>query len=131
MNFLVTGRAQRKQVAFIVRAAVGDWQNMMYQVCRDKFSLSFAQLAQRIFPYVSVAYLLPLAAVAFFAVVTASKFVVVLLHWFIVVNAVAALIVRQLGATDKAARAFLFLWQKPHPLWATEKPSAAMRRRLV
>ena len=108
MNFLVTTCTERNQIVFVVCAAVGNRFYVMYQIRRDIFSLSFAQLAQRILSNVSVAYLLPLAAVPFLAVVAASEFVVVPLHRFFMSVTKTALVVRQLWTTDETAGAFRF-----------------------
>ena len=108
VNFLVTTCTERNQIVFVVCAAVGNRFYVMYQIRRDIFSLSFAQLAQRILTNVSVAYLLPCAAVAFFVVIAASEFVVVPSHRFLMLDAVAALVIGKLWTTDETAGAFRF-----------------------
>ena len=96
----------------------------------DIFILSFAQLAQRILTNMSVAYLLPLSAVPFLAVVAASEFVVVPLHRFFMSVTKTALVVRQLWTTDKAAGAFRFLGHRVTPFGQQKSPRRLMRRRL-
>ena len=122
--------AQRHQIVFVVCAAVGDWFYVMDKFGIDIFILSFAQLAQRILTNVSVAYLLPCAAVAFFVVIAASEFVVMPLHGFFVVVAKAAFVVGQFWTADKAAGAFRFLGHRVTPFGQQKSPRRLMRRRL-
>ena len=103
MNPLMTGYAERHQVALIVRAAVGERSNMMHE-CRENVSaLLFALLAERIPRQVSITNPAPCSAVPLVLIVATGKMLVMSLHDFLVGLTVTAFSIRQVRAARHAA----------------------------
>jgi len=94
MNPLMTGYAERHQVALIVRAAVSERSNMMHKRRKDVSALLFTHLTERMPRQVSISNPAPCAAIPCVLIVAAREVVVVPLHHFLVHLAVAALPVR-------------------------------------
>ncbi|EFR41271.1 hypothetical protein HMPREF9162_1716 [Selenomonas sp. oral taxon 137 str. F0430] len=106
MNPLMTGYAERHQVALIVRAAVGERSNMMHE-CRENVSaLLFALLAERIPRQVSITNPAPCSAVPLVLIVATGKMLVMSLHDFLVGLTVTAFSIRQVRAARHAAGTF-------------------------
>ena len=108
MNFLVTANAERHEIALVMRAAIAKRLDVMHKRRRNETSVRSAHLAQRFSCQVSVANLSPRASVPLVLPVAASEAFVVLLHRLLVLLAVAALAVRQIGTACHAAGAFRF-----------------------
>ena len=108
MNFLVTADAKRHQIALVMRAAIAERLDVMHERRRDEASVRSAHLTQRFSCQISVANLSPHTAVPLVLSVAASKTFVVPLHRFLMLLAVAALAVRQIGTAAVAARTLRF-----------------------
>ena len=91
-----------------MRTAIAERLDVMHERRRHKASVRSAHLAQRFSCQMSVANLSPHTAIPLVLPVAASEAFVVLLHRFLVLLAVAALAVRQIGTACHAARAFRF-----------------------
>lgn len=103
MNPLMTGYAERHQVALIVRAAVGERSNMMHKRRKDVSALLFTHLTERMPRQVSISNPAPRAAIPLVLIVAAHEVVVMPLHRFLVRLAVAAFSVRKVRAACHAA----------------------------
>ena len=108
MNPLMTGYAERHQVALIVRAAVGERSNMMHKRRKDVSALLFTHLTERMSRQVSISNPAPYATIPLVLIVATREVVVVPLHHFLVLLAVAALPVREVRAARHAAGALRF-----------------------
>ena len=91
-----------------MRTAIAERLDVMHERRRHKASVRSAHLAQRFSCQMSVANLSPHTAIPLVLPVAASEAFVVLLHRLLVLLAVAALAVRQIGTACHAARAFRF-----------------------
>ena len=80
MNLFVTADTQTFEIAFGIRAAIGDWPNMMHQGCRRSLAHTKALLAERMRRDVSVAQLSPTASVPFMLLVATGEMFVMSLH---------------------------------------------------
>lgn len=114
MNLFVTADTQTFEIAFIVRAAIGDWLHMMHQGCRRSLAHTKALLAERMRRDVSVTHLSPATSVPLMLMVATGKMLVVPLHKPSMFLAVTALAVGQMGATTVAAGTFWFRWHGLH-----------------
>ena len=108
MNFLVTANAERHEIALVMRAAIAERLDVMHERRRHKASTLSAHLTQRLSCQMSVANLSPYAAIPLVLSVAASEAFVVPLHQLLMLLAVAALPVRQIGTAAVAARTFRF-----------------------
>ena len=108
MNPLMARYAERHQIALIVRAAVGERSNMMHKRRKDVSALLFALLTDRIPRQVTVTDFLPRTSVSLMLIVAAREVVVMTLHNFLVLLAVAALPVRKVRAARHTAGSLRF-----------------------
>ena len=108
MNFLVTADAKRHQIALVMRAAIAERLDVMHKRRRHEVSVRSAHLTQWFSCQMPVANLSPHAAVPLMLSVAASEALVVPLHRLLMLLAVAALPVREIGTACHAARAFRF-----------------------
>ena len=105
MNPLMTGYAERHQIALVMRAAVGERSNMMYK-CRENISaLLFAHLTERMSRQVSISNPAPCAAISLVLIVATGKMLVISLHGFLVRLTVATLPVRKVRTARHTAGA--------------------------
>jgi len=130
MNPLMTGYAERHQVALIVRAAVGERSNMMHKRRKDVSALLFALLAERMPRQVTVANPTPHAAIPLVLIVAASEVVVMTLHNFLVGLTVTAFSIRKVRTARHAAGTFRLSRHRAPP---SKKPSQRITspRRLI
>ena len=130
MNPLMARYAERHQIALIVRAAVGERSNMMHKRRKDVSALLFALLTDRIPRQVTVTDFLPRTSVSLMLIVAAREVVVMTLHNFLVLLAVAALPVRKVRAARHTAGS---LRLSRHCTSPSKKPSRriASPRRLI
>ena len=130
MNPLMTGDAERHQIALVMRATVGERSNMMHKRREDVSALLFALLAERMPRQVSVANPAPYAAIPLVLIVATRKMLVISLHDFLVRLTVATLSVRQVRAARHAAGTFRL---SRHCTSPSKKPSRriASPRRLI
>ena len=91
-----------------MRAAIAERLDVMHERRRDEASALSAHLTQRLACQMSVANLSPHTAVPLVLFVAASKTFVVPLHRLLMLLAVAALAVRQVGTAAVSARTFRF-----------------------
>ena len=125
MNIFVTRHAERHQIVLVMRAAMADRLDVMHERRRHKASALSAHLTQWFFRQVSVTNLSPHTAVSLVLPVAASESFVVPLHRLLMLLAVAALAVRQVGTAAVAARTFRFP-RHLAPLFGHEKTSAGI-----
>ena len=118
MNLFVTRYAERHEIALVMRAAIAERLDVMHERRRHEASARSAHLTQRLSCQMPVANLSPHTAVPLVLSVAASKTFVVPLHRFLVLIAVAALAVREIGTACHAARAFRFPRHHFTSLWA-------------
>ena len=108
MNFLVTANAERHEIALVIPAAIAERLDVMHERRRHEASVLFAHLAPRFSCQMPVTNLSPHTAVPLVLFVAASKTFVVPLHRLLMLLAVAALAVRQVGTAAVSARTFRF-----------------------
>ena len=108
MNPLMTRHAKRHEIALVMRAAIAERLDVMHERRRHEASALSAHLTQRFSCQMPVANPAPHTAVSLVLPIAANKMFVVPLHRFLVLLAVAALAVRQIGTACHAARAFRF-----------------------
>lgn len=90
----MTRYAERHQIVLIMRATIGERLDVMHE-CRENVSaLLFTLLAERMSCQVSVSNPAPRAVVSLMLIVAAREPVIMSLHRFLVLLAVAALPVR-------------------------------------
>ena len=104
----MTANAERHEIALIMRAAIVERLDVMHERRRHEASLRSAHLAQRFSHQMAVANLSPHTAVSLMLPIATSEAFVVPLHRLLVLLAVAALAVRQVGTAAVAARTFRF-----------------------
>ena len=108
MNLFVTRHAKRHEIVLVMRTAIAERLDVMHERRRDEASVRSAHLTQRLACQMSVANLSPHTAVPLVLFVAASESFVVPLHRLLMLLAVAALAVRQVGTAAVAARTFRF-----------------------
>ena len=108
MNLFVARHAERHEIALFMRASIAERLDVMHERRRHEASVRSAHLAQRLSCQMSVANLSPYAAVPLVLSVAASEAFVVSLHRLLMLLAVAALPVRQIGTACHAARTLRF-----------------------
>ena len=108
MNLFVTRHAKRHEIVLVMRTAIAERLDVMHERRRDEASVRSAHLAQRFSCQMSVANLSPHTTIPLVLFVAASKTFVVPLHRLLMLLAVAALAVRQVGTAAVAARTFRF-----------------------
>ena len=108
MNLFVAGHTQRHEIALVMRAAIAERLDVMHERRRDEASVRSAHLTQRLACQMSVANLSPHTAVPLVLFVAASEAFVVPLHRLLMLLAVAALAVRQVGTAAVTARTLRF-----------------------
>ena len=90
----MTRYAERHQIVLIMRATIGERLDVMHE-CRENVSaLLFTLLAERMPRQVTVTDFLPRTSVSLMLIVAAREPVIMSLHRFLVLLAVAALPVR-------------------------------------
>lgn len=122
MDFLVARYAQTFEIALVIRAAVGDWFDVMYQHSHRRFAKPKAHLAEWMHRYVAVADFLPSTAVPFVLIVATGKMLIMPCHQFVMLIAITAPLVRKIGTATKAAGAFGFLRHRFHLVLGMKKP---------
>ena len=125
MNPLMTRHAKRHEIALVMRAAIAERLDVMHERRRHKASVRSAHLTQRLSCQMTVANLSPRASVPLVLPVATSEAFVVSLHRLLVLLAVTALAVREIGTACHAARAFRFP-RHLAPLFGHEKTSAGI-----
>ena len=130
MNPLMTGYAERHQVALIVCAAVGERSNMMHKRRKDVSALLFAFLTERMPRQVSISNPAPYAVIPLVLIVATGKMLVMSLHDFLMHLAVAAFSVCEVRTARHAAGTFRL---SRHCTSPSKKPSRriASPRRLI
>lgn len=130
MNPLMTGYAERHQIALLMCAAVREWTYVMHECRKDVSALLFALLAERMPRQVSVANPTPYAAIPLVLIVATGKMLVMSLHDFLVHLAVAAFSIRKVRT---ACHATGTLRLSRHCTSPSKKPSrrTASPRRLI
>ena len=104
----MTANAKRHEIALVMRAAIAERLDVMHECRRDEVSVRSAHLAQRFSCQMPVANLSPHTAVSLMLSVAASEALVVPLHRLLMLLAVAALAVHQIGTAAVATWAFRF-----------------------
>ena len=114
----MTANAERHQIALVMRAAIAERLDVMHERRRHETSVLSAHLTQRFSCQMPVANPAPHTAVSLVLPIAASKAFVVSLHRFLVLIAVAALPVREIGTAAVAARTLRFPRHHFTSLWA-------------
>ena len=130
MNPFMTRGAERHQIALVMCAAVGDWSNVMHKRREDVSAPLLAALAERIPRQMTVANPAPCASIPLVLIVATGKMLVMSLHDFLVLLAVAAFSVSKVRTACHAAGSFRFTG---HCVSPSKKPSRriASPRRLI
>ena len=118
MNPLMTRHAKRHEIVLVMRTAIAERLDVMHERRRDEVSVRSAHLTQRFSCQMPVANPAPHTAVSLVLPVAASEAFVVLLHRLLVLLAVAALPVREIGTAAVAARTLRFPRHHFTSLWA-------------
>ena len=106
MNPLMTRYAERHQIVLIMCAAVSKRFDMMDERCANVSALLFAHLTERIPRQMSVTNPAPYAAIPLVLIVATSEVVIMSLHRFLVLLAVATLSVCKIRTSCHAAGTF-------------------------
>ena len=125
MNPLMTGYAERHQIALVMCSTITERLDMMHKRREDVSALLFALLAERMPRQVTVANPTPRTAIPLVLIVPAREAVIMSLHDFLMLLAIPALPVREIGTACHAARAFRFP-RHLAPLFEHEKTSAGI-----
>ena len=104
----MTANAKRHEIALVMRAAIAKRLDVMHERRRHEAPVLSAHLTQRLSCQMPVANLSPHTAVPLVLFVAASESFVVPLHRLLMLLAVTALAVRQVGTAAVAARTFRF-----------------------
>ena len=130
MNPLMTGYAERHQIALVMCAAVGERLDVMDERCANVSPLFFAHLTERMPCQVTVTNPAPYAAIPLMLIVPAHKMLVMSLHDFLVLLAVAAFSVCKIRTACHSAGTFRL---SRHYVSPSKKPSRriASPRRLI
>mgnify|MGYP000973624981 CR=1 FL=1 len=94
MNPFMTGDAERHQILRIMRATIGERLDVMHKRRENISALLFTHLTERIPRQVSISNPAPYAAIPLVLIIPAREVLVMSLHDFLVLHAVAALPVR-------------------------------------
>ena len=103
MNPLMAGYAERHQIALVMRAAVGERPDVMHKRREDVPALLLAALAKWMRCQIAVTNPAPYAAIPLVLIVPTREVVVVSLHDFLVLLAVAAFSIRKVRTACHAA----------------------------
>ena len=125
MNPLMTGYAERHQIALVMCSTITERLDMMHKRREDVSALLFALLAERMPRQVTVANPTPRTAIPLVLIVPAREAVIMSLHDFLMLLAIPALPVREIRAACHATRAFRFP-RHLAPLFEHEKTSAGI-----
>ena len=106
MNPLMTGYAERHQIALVMCATVGERPDVMHKHREDISPLLFALLAERMPCQVAVTNPAPYAAVPLVLIVPTREILVVSLHDFLVCLTVTAFLVCEIRTSCHAAGTF-------------------------
>ena len=130
MNPLMTGYAERHQIALVMRAAVGESSNVMHKRCANVSPLLFAHLTERLPCQVSVTNPAPHTAISRVLIIPTREVLVVSLHCFLVCLTVTAFSVCKIRTARHAACSLRLSW---HCVSPSKKPSRriASPRRLI
>lgn len=90
VDLLMTGYAERHQIALVMCATVREWTNVMDKRRKDVSALLFTHLTKLMRCQVSIANPAPCSAVSLVLIVAAREAVIMPLHDFLVLLAVAA-----------------------------------------
>ena len=130
MNPLMTGYAERHQIALVMCATVGERPDVMHKHREDISPLLFAFLAEWMPCQISVTNPAPYATISGVLIVPTREVVIVSLHDFLVCLAVAAFSVCKVRTARHAAGTLRLSW---HCVSPSKKPSRriASPRRLI
>ena len=103
MNPLMTGYAERHQIALVMCATVGERPDVMHKHREDISPLLFAFLAEWMPCQISVTNPAPYATISGVLIVPTREVVIVSLHDFLVCLAVAAFSIRKIRTSCHAA----------------------------
>ena len=133
VDLLMTGYAERHQIILIMRASVREWTNVMDKRREDVSALLLAGLAEWMPCQVSVTNPAPRAAIPLVLIVPTREVVIVPLHRFLVLLAVAAFSIRQVRTACHAAGTLRLSRHRFTSSMALKKPSRriASPRRLI
>ena len=128
MNPFMTGDAERHQILRIMRATIDERLDVMHER-RENISASLlATLTERMSRQVSISNPAPYATIPLVLIVATREVVVVPLHHFLVLLAVAALPVREVRAARHAAGALRFTGHCVSPSIKPSRSIASPRR---
>ena len=130
MNPLMTGYAERHQVAFVMCTTLRNRLDVMHKCCENISAMLFAHLTERMPRQMSVTDTSPHAAIPLVLIVATGKMLVMSLHDFLVRLTVATLPVRKVRTPRHAAGS---LRLSRHCVSPSKKPSRriASPRRLI
>ena len=130
MNPLMTGYAERHQIALIMCASLRTRSDMMHECRKDVSPPFFALLAERMPCQMTITNPAPRAAIPLVLIVATSEVVIMSLHRFLVRLTVAALSVREVRTACHAAGSLRLSRHRAPP---SKKPSQriASPRRLI
>ena len=133
MNPLMARCAERHQIAIVMRATIDERLDVMHECREDVSSLLFAFLTQRMPCQVSISNPAPCSAVSLVLIVAAREAVIMPLHDFLVLLAVAAFSVCEIRAARNAAGTLRFSRHRFTSTMASKKPPRriASPRRLI
>ena len=103
MNLLMTTYAQTLQITLVMGAPLRQWFDMMHKLSCLEPPLTLASFTKRMAIYIAVPNLSPGFTVTLVMIVATCKMLVVVLHQFPMVFAVAALVVSQFWTATKPA----------------------------
>ena len=130
MHLLVTGTAERHQVALIVRPASGKRNDVVNFFDRDIAPMLQTFLTEGMFLNIPRANCSPSAAIAFGNVIAACEFLVVLLHQRLVDFAVLFAILTEISTARPSAWSFWLHRHRSTSLCITKAPEALTPSRL-
>ena len=130
MNPLMTRYAERHQITLLMCAAVSKRSDMMDERRKDISALLFAHLTERMPRQMTISNPAPYAAIPLVLIVPTREVVIVSLHHFLVLLAVAALSVCKIRTACHAAGSLRLSWHHVSP---SKKPSRRITspRRLI
>ena len=133
MNPLMTGHAERHQIAIVMRATIDERLDVMHERREDVSAPLLAALAKWMRCQVSIAKPAPCSAVSLVLIVAAREAVIMPLHDFLVLLAVAAFSVCEIRTSRHAAGTLRFSRHRFTSTMASKKPSRriASPRRLI
>ena len=122
MNPLMTGHAERHQIALVMRAAARERLDVMDKRRENVSALLFALLTERMPFQVSVANPAPRTTVPLVLIVAAREAVIMPLHRFFVHLAVTAFSIRKVRAARHTTGALRLSRHRTPPRWHQKSP---------